>query len=229
MPDGLVALAPNFPVGSEAATAFTLFAVELAGLEPDKVDALRDAWLSRVSPSASYGQSLRVCIAVLADLKAQGWSLYLKEDGIFVRQPAAGSSDALLQKTRVRKGHLRERDHQLSQPSVRQFITEMERPRLGKSGWISVFSLMRDGRELADKLRHVAASAESETRATLLRDCIDPYLQPVTTGNGCELTGLPLSDIWRYFRHTWVNHYNSTPGRQVGLGGSPWGCFRERQ
>jgi hypothetical protein len=31
----------------------------------------------------------------------------------------------------------------------------------------------------------------------------------------CRETGLRLSDIWRYFRHTWVNIYRSVPGRNL--------------
>ena len=33
----------------------------------------------------------------------------------------------------------------------------------------------------------------------------------------CDVTGLRLIDIWRYFRHTWSLEYRSTPGRQMGL------------
>lgn len=50
-----------------------------------------------------------------------------------------------------------------------------------------------------------------------MAQCIDPYLQPVVSDEACEITGLPLADIWRYFRHTWTNHYSSTPGRQVAF------------
>ncbi|MBL0171541.1 MAG: DUF4338 domain-containing protein [Gemmatimonadaceae bacterium] len=31
----------------------------------------------------------------------------------------------------------------------------------------------------------------------------------------CEITGLRLIDIWRYFRHTWTTAYKSTPGRKM--------------
>src|SRR5262249_15251109 len=31
----------------------------------------------------------------------------------------------------------------------------------------------------------------------------------------CEHTGLPLRDIWRYFRHTWATEYRSVPGRSL--------------
>ena len=213
----LVALTPNFPVGSEAANTFTLFAVELASTEPHAVDTIRDGWLSRISPSAINGQPLRVCISALTDLRAQGWALHLRAEGIFVSPPKQHSGAAEIQKERVRRGHLRERNYQLSQSSVRQFIAEMERPRLGKTGWVSILSLLRDGRDLSAKLAVAARATDIDERLKLLRDSIDPYIQPVATGRVCEFTGLALTDIWRYFRHTWTNHYNSTPGRQIGF------------
>src|SRR5207248_1488907 len=43
----------------------------------------------------------------------------------------------------------------------------------------------------------------------------DPYLQFVTEDARCSTTGLRLQDIWRYFRHTWVNQYVSVPGRSM--------------
>ena len=41
------------------------------------------------------------------------------------------------------------------------------------------------------------------------------YLQFVDPESICEHTGLRLNDIWRYFRHTWVNSYKSIPGRSM--------------
>jgi hypothetical protein len=98
---------------------------------------------------------------------------------------------------------------------VRQFVAEMERPRLGRHGWVSIFSLMRDGRELAGRLREAQAVSDEDERVAYLMRCVDPYLQPVVSDERCKFTGLPLGDIWRYFRHTWTNHYSTTPGRQV--------------
>lgn len=215
--DPRIVLEPRLPVDGEAARSFVTFANELAKTDVALIDSLRDAWLSRISPSATDGQILRVCISVLADLIAQGWSLGIEQSVIAVAQPGSDGGDATFQKDRVKRGHLRERDYQLSQPSVREFIAEMERPRLGRQGWTSILSLMRDGRELAARLRECADEADMAARVELLKQCIDPYLQPVVGNEVCSHTGLPLADIWRYFRHTWTNHYNSTPGRQVSF------------
>jgi hypothetical protein len=37
----------------------------------------------------------------------------------------------------------------------------------------------------------------------------------VTPDAVCSETGQRLNDIWRYFRHTWVNIYRSVPGRNL--------------
>ena len=74
---------------------------------------------------------------------------------------------------------------------------------------------MRDGRELADGLRE-ARTHLNNGWADALANCVDPYLQFVTSENAaCAFTGLRLMDIWRYFRHTWTNQYTSVPGRTM--------------
>ncbi|MCA1624113.1 MAG: DUF4338 domain-containing protein, partial [Acidobacteria bacterium] len=73
---------------------------------------------------------------------------------------------------------------------------------------------MRDGRELAEKLR-AASIADKDTRAAQLAQTISPYIQFVEGDACCEFTGLRLRDIWRYFRLTWVNNYKSVPGRSI--------------
>ncbi|QNI32091.1 DUF4338 domain-containing protein [Alloacidobacterium dinghuense] len=85
----------------------------------------------------------------------------------------------------------------------------MERKRLGPHGWTSVFSLMRDGKELAAAIR--ANQADS-----LVPNAIDPYLQVIEDSNErCQFTGLRLMDVWRYFRYNWAMPYNSVPGRSM--------------
>jgi hypothetical protein len=118
-------------------------------------------------------------------------------------------------KRRIREGHLLERDAQLREPSVREFIKGMEQRRLGANGWFSIFSLMRDGRELGRKLQSASTETKPERKQEVLREVISPYLQVVESGATCEFTGLKLTDTWRYFRHTWVSTYKSLPGRSM--------------
>src|SRR5437763_14304416 len=114
MSEPTIVLEPRLPPAGQAAIAFASFASEVARTESAAIDALRDAWLSRISPSAADGQVLRVCISVLADLAAQGWSVGIEQSVVAVAQPNGQGGDAALQKDRIRRGHLRERDSQLA-------------------------------------------------------------------------------------------------------------------
>ncbi len=104
---------------------------------------------------------------------------------------------------------------QLSQRATSSFIKDMERQRLGPGGWHSIFSLMRDGRDLADKLRAASVITDKDARAAQLAQTISPYIQFIEGDATCAFTGLRLRDIWRYFRLTWVNNYKSVPGRSI--------------
>ncbi len=154
------------------------------------------------------------CVNVFCDFRAQGWRFRTTSRRIFAAAPSNGGGVAE-EKARVRVAHLVERNAQLRQPSVQRFVMNMERRRLHRGAWHSIFSLMRDGRELATKLAAGANLPDGAARTRVLRDTIDPYLQVVTPGIRCEFTGLELSDIWRYFRHTWTTTYQSTPGRKI--------------
>lgn len=137
---------------------------------------------------------------VLSDLAQQGWTLKFERRHVWGLRPADGMGrDALRQRLLVR------RNEQLFKPSVRAFVRGMEQWRLYKGARISVVSLLRDGKELAAQLRG----------GTPLADLVDPYIQFISTDAKCELTGLSLQDIWRYFRHTWSSPYESVPGRSL--------------
>jgi len=151
---------------------------------------------------------------VLADLVEQGWGFKLRGDVIKARPQAQIDADPMAEKARVRDQELVKRDEQLRQPAVREFVKLMERRRVHGGRFVSIFSLMRDGRELASSLR--AARVELTNGSTKPLDAvIAPYLQVVVPGERCAFTGLLLQDVWRYFRHTWSNQYTSVPGRTM--------------
>ncbi len=177
--------------------------------------------LSRQLP-ASIGLQTALCASVLCDLRAQGWRLRLSARTIELAPPLDEESSVEARKAQIRAAHLIERDAQLCQPSVRRFIREMERRRLHNGEWHSVFSLMRDGRELAQRLRQACALPLGPARVAALRKVVDPYVQVVDPEAVCQFTGLRLLDIWRYSRHTWNTAYLSTPGRKV------WVLVRDR-
>ena len=170
-----------------------------AALEDIDEECLDPSWQDRYIVSASC--------QVLADLAKQGWSISVHESRVEVAPPAELIGDVAGEKDRVRRQELVKRDVQLQQASVREFVGRMERRREFKGRFVSVFSLMRDGRELA-------AALERSQGAPLDASIMAPYLQFVDDGK-CERTGLRLMDIWRYFRHGWSNQYVSTPGRSM--------------
>ena len=153
---------------------------------------------------------------VLCDLARQRWRVRVRNQEVEVCQPEKLRANPQAEKERVRRQELLKRDEQLEQPAVAKFIRNMERQRLHGDRFVSVFSLMRDGRELAAALRK-ARELCAPRRGEALREVIDPYLSFVTEDGRCELTGLRLQDIWRYFRHTWSNQYTNTPGRTMAV------------
>lgn len=183
--------------------------------QPLTPDALRSAGVARARKSAGRATvPLVFYINVLCDLRAQGWALRLTRGKVLALAPTNGLG-ATEEKARIRAAHAVDRDIQLQQPSVTRFVEEMERRRLHKGEWFSIFSLMRDGRDLADRLTAAVENPSGSLKDDALRAAIDPYLQVARAGGRCAFTGLDLLDIWRYFRHTWSTTYQSTPGRKV--------------
>ena len=170
-----------------------------------------------MGPASNDALALQFCASVVVDMMAQGWKLKPSRLKIVLEQPSNEGATPLEKKAQVRAGHLLERDAQLREPSVVEFVKSMEQRRLGTNGWVSIFSLMRDGRDLAGKLKAAAAEADEAKRSELLSGAVSPYVQAVETDAVCSLTGLRLTDIWRYFRHTWVSTYKSLPGRSMLL------------
>jgi hypothetical protein len=146
--------------------------------------------------------------AIIADLIDQGWNVTAKGKRVHGRRPSEGEEEIRQHK---RRRYQAARDFQLRQPSTRAFIERMERGWLTPSGRHSIFSLMRDGRDLH---REICASLKAESGRSL-DDVVQPYLEFVRPNSSCSITGLALQDIWRYFRHTWSNPYESVPGRSM--------------
>jgi hypothetical protein len=147
-------------------------------------------------------------IHVLADLVEFGWRLRVQGSSIEGQRPQAivGEHERVRRKTAM----LARRDEQLREPSVRDFVERAEQVRFSSSSPTSVFSLMRDGRDLAKSLRQRVEKGS-------LEGAIEPYVQVVSPGATCEHTGMKLGDIWRYFRHTWAQPYGSVPGRVMQI------------
>jgi hypothetical protein len=91
----------------------------------------------------------------------------------------------------------------------------MQAKQLFGGRFVSVYSLMRDGEELAAKLAGIVGAPDDES-LRLAAEAISPYLQFIRgEDERCPYTGLRLIDVWRYFRHTWANPHKSVPGRTM--------------
>ncbi|WP_313552977.1 Druantia anti-phage system protein DruA [Brevundimonas sp.] len=181
----------------------------------DFASALRK--LAREWIDDSDSVELRATSLLVADLSEQGWRIDLTAEGIVFEPPGlargAGTVDDV--KARVQRTLRVGRDRQLREPSVKAFITRMERPAPGPGDRkYSVLDLIDSGSKLADALAAVSALPEAE-RAAAAKGVIDPVVELCEAGARCASTGLPLIDIWRYFRHTWSHEYRSIPGRQM--------------
>jgi hypothetical protein len=157
-------------------------------------------------------QRILCSVEVLSDLISMGWKASVGRSDLRVRAPDGDGLSPEEEKARVRRMEQTRRDQQLATDSVRRFVQTMERPRAFKGRFVSIFDLMRDGDSLSQALKR--ASSDS-TDAAQFSDVVRPYVQIVDTSNDCALTGMRLIDIWRYFRHTWSNQYQSVPGRSL--------------
>lgn len=160
---------------------------------------------------------LRAICLLVADLCEQGWRVLVDSDRITFEPPGItrhGQQSVDDVKSRVRSALQTARMRQLREPSVRQFLARMERRTNRGSQKSSIADLIDDGADLAKALRSVEGLAEGD-RLNALSSIIDPIVEVCETGAKCADTGLALTDIWRYFRHTWAHEYRSIPGRQM--------------
>jgi hypothetical protein len=211
-------LPPPFGKRSNEGRTFRDHALRLADLvatnaDDDAMDStLKDARAGVQKDERST--KLVAALSVSTDLARQRWLIRVTESGdVEVQRPEGERLDSQREKARIRSQELVKRNEQLREPATRKFIESVISSR-GQQ--LSVYSLIRDGRELAASLREVR-NIPRENRAEALRAVVDPYLQFVDSNDRCEHTDLRLQDIWRYFRHTWTNQYVSTPGRTMAF------------
>ena len=201
LPDSIIYIPLQPKLDSQSkALEFGKFCCELAAAERSDAtlaklatELTQDISKSSVQQKDKEALTFLVLKSVILDLVNQGWQLLFNNSKPGLSYPLLPDNSKEL----VRKRHSFDRRAQLATKSVQNFILNMENN--------GVFSLMRDGKELAEALRLNPSQA------------IEPYLQFAEGNHRCEQTGLRLMDIWRYFRYTWVNAYRSTPGRSVRI------------
>lgn len=159
--------------------------------------------------------------SLLIDLLIQDWKIFINDNKIRLEFSQLTNGDKEfnydVEKKRTRRKHLLNRNIQLKEPSVTKFIKNIEKPKMTIKGWHSIFSIMRDGDELYKDLIKIRMIADENNKIKLLNSLIQPYIQFVEPDIRCDHTGLYLSDIWRYFRYTWVKEYKCLPGRTISI------------
>lgn len=183
---------------------------------PSFVESLRATARAYIDDGDS-GKLRTVCLLV-ADLLEQGWGVVVGKDGIVFEPPGISRKGELSVddvKLRVRGALNAARVRQLVEPSVAAFLRRMQRrsvrsPRIRSS----ILDLVDNGAQVADELAAVA-KLPAEERDAALAGIVDPVVEICQPGRRCVETGLPLNDIWRYFRHTWAHEYRPIPGRQL--------------
>jgi hypothetical protein len=209
------------PLPSKASQhAFVTHARALAKVRPDErtdeaLEKLRATFVAAVQASRRADRQALLAIGLLVgDLATQGWKIRVRGERVGIRPPEP-VTDMAAEKARIRQQELVKRNAQLRKASVQRFLNSMERQQLRNGQYVSIYSLMRDGRELAEGLRE-ARTHLNNGWADALSQLVDPYLEFVISEDAtCAHTGLRLMDVWRYFRHTWTNQYTSVPGRTM--------------
>lgn len=183
---------------------------------PGFAEGLRE--LSRQYIDDGDSLKLRALCLLVADLFEQGWQVTTSDSGIVFRPPglARGEAETVDDiKERVRRTLQVARLRQLAEPSVRKFLERVERrgARLNDRR-SSILDLIDDGADLAARLARINQLPEGDREAALA-ELVEPVIEVCEAGVRCSDTGLPLIDVWRYFRHTWAHEYRPIPGRQM--------------
>ena len=182
---------------------------------PQFADSLRNLARSYIDDGDSA--NLRAVCLLVADLFDQGWQVSLRNGALICEPPNIdrhGEQTIDDVKLRIRAALQSSRRRQLEKTSVASFIRRMERRTLRRHGRTSVLDLIDSGNQLAGELSKINILPENEREAALAK-VVDPFVEVCYAGARCADTGLPLNDIWRYFRHTWAHEYRSIPGRQL--------------
>ena len=184
---------------------------QVAG-DRERISALVESETTRASGLRELeGQrdDYTACVRVLGDLAQLRWKLVESGHGLELHSPrpqdARTSAPCELRRRKEAiRNELRPRVlQQFADPSVRRFIGRLERPK-ASSRHASIKTLIADGAELQQRLRAARERPlEDPGRNEALRDAVRPYLQLVDPGVRDEYTGIPLREIWRYFRFTW--------------------------
>lgn len=202
------------------------FAIQVASAKDGDLRQMaeREAiWAHRSRVLNGQSHAYEAAARLLVDLRLLKWSVRADTYGFELESPphprlGPRTPEAIRDsKEALRRELAPALNQQFSDPGVRQFIDELERP-AESSRRKSISLLIADGSEVVSRLDR-ALDCAGEPRVEALRAAIQPYLQ-LLPGEGepavrDEFTGIPLGDIWRYFRYTWSIPQTAIPGRQM--------------
>ena len=138
-------------------------------------------------------------LSTFADLIDQGWTIDLPDDFAYLTRP---KKEMMSNKQQL----LARRDDSLEKKGTAEFLRLCEQKTAGHR---PISMLFHDGIELKKSLDQVCENKIP------LNNVIKPILVPALPNERDQVTGLLLTDIWRYCRHTWSLEYKSVPGRQL--------------
>jgi hypothetical protein len=196
---------------------------QLAELDLRKLADAEGTWARQSKLLNGQTRAYEAAARLLADLRLLKWTVRADSCGIELESPPhprfTASSPEVIRaaKESVKKELSSARAGQFTDPLVREFVQNLEDPPKG-SRRRSIRTLIADGQEVFGRLIPVIRSLPTPTPA-VLDQAVKPYLQLVP-GEGepnefDQFTGIPLGEVWRYFRFTWSIPNTPIPGRQL--------------
>src|SRR5688572_1440357 len=109
------------PAATPGDARLRTFMQTLSETNPSAVASLRSAFRRKESGhSDEPSLKLAVCMSVLCDLRAQGWNMRVTSEGVRLDPPNDAGNAAAEKRTRIRLGHMMDRDIQIGQSSTRR-------------------------------------------------------------------------------------------------------------
>jgi hypothetical protein len=188
-------------------------------IESNEIDALVSKEVDWATNNCKINiQQRRIYRAVwllIQDLLRTGWQ-YKVTDGVLVlilpgRKNSYKNVEEIIDtKDKIRNYMESSRIEKIYES--KEFIKKIE---AGGNGKKAISEIISSGNELYERLKLIKEINDKDLKNESLKNIIKPYLQLVSDGDKDFYTGLKLTDIWRYFRLTWANPAESTPGRTM--------------
>lgn len=188
-------------------------------LDFEEVCSQEIRWSSNNSHLNGCRDNYEAAIRVLVDLARLNWTIQETRFGIELQAPSflpkrgIAPDEIARSKQAVRNELSPLREAQFRSPGFLDFIRRVETPSKN-SGKKSVLLLVADGRELRARI-DPSLTVTGDERVKRLTEVVRPYLQLVNAEEPDKHTGIPLGEIWRYFRYTWSLPATNIPGRQL--------------